>query len=132
MFIAALEVVSRKWKCRIGISGWSISADYERLTNTRYADDISLYAKSLDELTFMMEILDEELAAIGLRMHDVKTKILSTSSDPQCEWVDIAGMMIEILKKDCSHKYLGRILNMDGSKRIGIDISLLLSLLLGW
>ena len=31
-------------------------------------------------------------------------------------------MMIEILKKDCSHKYLGRLLNMDANKRIGIEL----------
>ena len=81
-----------------------------------------MYSKSLDELTFMMEILDEELAAIGLRMHDTKIKILTSAANPQFHWVEIRGMMIEILKRDCSRKYLGRLLSMDSSKRIGIEL----------
>ena len=46
----------------------------ERLTNTRYADDILLYAKSLEELQEMLGLLHDELAAVGLQMHEVKRK----------------------------------------------------------
>ena len=42
-------------------------------------DDILLYAKSLEELSVMLEILSEELVAIGLLMHEM-TKILAFSN----------------------------------------------------
>ena len=38
----------------------------DRLTNARYADDVLLYAKSLDELRKMTELLIIELRSIGL------------------------------------------------------------------
>ena len=51
--------------------------------NTLYADYILLYVKPLDDFTLMMDILDEELAFVGLRMHDMKTKILTRNDSPQ-------------------------------------------------
>ena len=122
LFNAALEGAFRKWKRRIGEAGWRIRMNFERLTNTRYADDILVYAKSLEELMMMMEMLGEELAAIGLSMHETKTKILTTSTNPQFQWVEIRGMMIEILQRDHCHKYLGRLLNMDPTKRINFEL----------
>ena len=51
LFNAALEHVMRKWKLRIFGFGWMLSEipGAERLTNERYADDLLLFAKSLDE-----------------------------------------------------------------------------------
>ena len=43
-----------------------------RLTNTRYADDILLYAKSLEELTKITDLLLGELQKIGLRLNSDK------------------------------------------------------------
>ena len=76
-------------------------------------DDVLLYVKPLEEFTRMREILAEEFAKIGLEMHPMKTKLFSSSDALGYDWIDINGMMIEILKKDQSHKYLGRLLNMD-------------------
>ena len=70
----------------------------------------------------MMELLGEELAAIGLTMHELKTKILITSINPRFHSVEIGGMMIEILQKDHCHRYLGRLLNMDPNKRIDFEL----------
>ena len=94
LFNAALEGAFRRWKRRIGEAGWRIRMSFERLTNTRYADDILVYAKSLEELMIMMELLGEELAAIGFAMHELKTKILTTSINPRFHSVEIGGMMI--------------------------------------
>ena len=79
LFNAALEMVFRKWKRRLADHGWLISPEHERLTNTRYADDILVYGKTLEELGQMMEMLHDELAAVGLHMHESKTKILTSS-----------------------------------------------------
>ena len=96
LFNAALESAFKRWKLRIGTSGWKIKANHERLTNTRYADDVLLYAKSLEELSGMLEMLSEEFGKIGLEMHSMKTKILSSSDVPGYDWIDINGMMIQV------------------------------------
>ena len=50
LFNAALELAFRRWKVRLNGHGWLFDAEKERLSNSRYADDILLYAKSLEEL----------------------------------------------------------------------------------
>ena len=78
------------------------------MTNTRYADDILIYSKGLNELKVMMELLHDELLAVGLRMHEGKTKILTSRDSCAQSSVDVRGMPIAILSHDASHRYLGR------------------------
>ena len=59
-----------------------------RLTNTRYADDILLYARSLPELKEMTEILIPELNAVGLHLNSKKTKILHNENISIIDYVD--------------------------------------------
>jgi len=47
LFNAGLEMAFRRWKAGLGTHGWLLDALGDRLTNTRFADDIMLYAKSL-------------------------------------------------------------------------------------
>ena len=47
LFNAALELVFGRWKMKLGEHGWHINVSTENLTNTRYADDVLLYAKTL-------------------------------------------------------------------------------------
>ena len=64
LFNAGLELALARWKCNLSQHGLHVGGT-ERLTNIRYADDILLFAKSLEELVFMMESLVHELAHIG-------------------------------------------------------------------
>ena len=100
------------WKRRLRSEGILIHESMERLTNTRYADDILLYGKSLEEIFDMTEILIEELDKVGLRLHPGKCKILHThlDEDGEKDFVDIAGDFIKILHDGDSHRYLGRLL----------------------
>ena len=50
----------------------------QRLTNILWADDIMLYAKSLDELIFIMESLVHQLAQGGLLLSSSKPQIFIT------------------------------------------------------
>ena len=70
LFNAVIEYVFQRWKRRLSYHGWLLFPGVERLTNTRYADDILLYAKSLPELQQMLEMLIEELARVGLEVHE--------------------------------------------------------------
>ena len=75
LFNAALEIVFQRWKEKLRNHGWHIGSNQENLTNTRYADDVLLYAKSMEELKEMLELLLDELRHVGLEMHESKTKI---------------------------------------------------------
>ena len=80
----------------------------QRLTHVRYADDIIVYAKTADELIFMMNALVDELNKIGLHLSPLKTKILTTVDVGAQLYLDIASSMLEVLMHSDVHKYLGR------------------------
>ena len=47
-----------------------------RLTNTRYADDILIYAKSVRALDIMGTIVIKEFSDVGVQVNARKTRIL--------------------------------------------------------
>ena len=105
----------RKWKTKVGSDGGFAlhsNLEYERLTNIRYADDIIMFAKSIDEAQRMIELLVEVFAECGLELNAKKTKILSTSttSTQQVALITEYGA-VDIVPKQKVHKYLGRAFN---------------------
>ena len=102
--------------------GFQLSGDAaDRLTNVRFADDLILFAKSLCEVEEMTALLVEEFAKAGLVANGSKTKVLTTDaavfSGPTPLLVDIAGMLVEVIKAGSSHKYLGKSLPGDLTSR---------------
>jgi len=90
LFNAGLEHAMRILKLRLQHCGFDLG-NGEILTNGRYAGDLMLYAKHCDDLVFMMEIVIEELSALGPHLNTSKTKILTTHGFdrpyvPGCWW----------------------------------------------
>ena len=115
LFNCVLDHAIAKWKLRIGNCGLLVQPATERLTNSRYADDIFVYAKSLNEAIFMMETLVEELAKVGLSLNADKTKILRGPIEDDgfdVSFVHIASDLVEVLDVQSSHKYLGKQLTL--------------------
>ena len=79
LFNAALEHALRKWKRKVAGQGFQLGGT-ERLTNTRYTDDIMPFAKSVEKLVDMLELLYPELASVGLELNVAKTKILTNAN----------------------------------------------------
>ena len=50
LFNAVIEYVFQRWKRRLSFHGWLLSPGVEKLSNTRYADNILVNVKSLPEL----------------------------------------------------------------------------------
>ena len=121
LFNAGLEHAMRKWKHRLQHCGFDLG-NGEILTNVRYADDLMLYAKHCDELVFMMELLIEELSAVGLHLNTSKTKILTTTALADRMFLDVGGDMIEVVHGQETHKYLGKKLPGDLSARATVDV----------
>ena len=119
LFNAALEIVFQRWKEKLRNHGWHIGSNQENLTNTRYADDVLLYAKSMKELKEMLELLLDELRHVGLEMHESKTKILSSRQIPY-DSLTVRDLTIQILPVEGSHKYLGKLLCLDPASRVNL------------
>ena len=74
LFNCALDVAFLRWRRRLNHHG-ILMENGRRITNVRYADDILLYGKSLQEVSFILEILLEDLRHIGLSLSAKKSKI---------------------------------------------------------
>lgn len=111
LFNACLEQAIRKWKARLTSQGVALEprASAEKLTNLRYADDLLLVGKSLQEVTDMLELLVETLKDYGLDLHPDKTVILSTAPPPEAPTFHETNVgLLKVLHRSGSHKYLGR------------------------
>ena len=83
LFNAVLEFAMQKWKAQLLLDesfALHSNAEYGRLTNIRYADDIILFAKSLDEAQRMIESVVRVFAECGLELNARKTKKNSTTT----------------------------------------------------
>ena len=111
LFNAALEQAMRQWKGLLASHGFALVPDRqaERLTNIRYADDLLLMGKSLEEVVEMMELLVQVLEEFGLSINVKKTMVMCTVDAPTCKtFVDTNVGFLELLTANGLHKYLGR------------------------
>ena len=114
LFNAGLEEAMRRWKSRLGSKGWRIDTDIgsERLTNVRYADDLLLFATSMEDAIDMLSRLKQELRMVGLSVNSGKTKILTTESQHICDerplFIECDDSFVEVVPEGKVHKYLGR------------------------
>ena len=121
IFNCVLDVAFENWRVQLGTEGILISNSVSRLTDTRYADDVLLYAKSLEELQKMTELLIVELKKVGLELNAEKTKILHSSVEDDGanrDYVDINGDFVRVLHGNECHRYLGRFLSLSAPDRI--------------
>ena len=56
----------------------------------------------------MVEMLSEELLAIGLNLNASKTKFFTTVHLESLLYLDVSGGLVEVMFGDNFHKYLGR------------------------
>ena len=121
LFNAALESAMKRWKERLHNRGLLLQLGCERLTNLRYADDLVIFGRTIGEAVFMYEALVEELSRAGLSINGGKTKVLTTVEeifeDRAPLLVEAAGSLLEVVKCNGSHKYLGRMFSGDLRKR---------------
>ena len=125
IFNCVLDIAFENWEVQLNDEGIYIGDLRKRLTNTKYADDVLLYAKSLEELQRMTELLIGELRKVGLHLNADKTKILHSSiydvgSDR--DYVDINGEFVHVLHEEKSHRYLGRHVSLSPEYRLRVEL----------
>ena len=126
LFNCILDMTFDLWRASLTHEEIFIAHGRSRLTNIRYADDILLYAKSLDELVSMIEELLHQMKKIDLSLNDKKTKVLRcfpSDEDSSINVIEIFGELIKILDEEDSHRYLGRQLCISPSGRVNIEVN---------
>ena len=118
LFNAGLEQAIKRWKQRLCDHGLKLTNnDDERLTHVRFADDLIIYASTMNELTDMLDMLADEFKIMGLELNGSKSKIFSTDpnvfANDNPSYVNTADDMIEIVRANQTHKYLGTSLQGD-------------------
>ncbi len=85
--------------------GMGIRVNGKWITNLRFADDITLIGKSVEELNLMLIELMKEYRKVGLEINASKTKLMSKEEGIKSIWVNQTE--IENVGK---YKYLGQII----------------------
>ena len=97
----------------------------ETITDLDYADDVALLTETLEVLLLALDVLKEEARPLGLEVNWQKTKIQTTTTDPDTTpaSVQVSGNSVEVAQ---SFVYLGAEIHSTGSsepevrRRIGI------------
>ena len=115
LFNALLERVMMSAKGQFAAKKYGIQmgpTESTRITNLRFADDVLLVGRSLNQVSAMLESVYIEAQKVGLQLHPEKTKIITSTGRaqgrPQNRSVNIGSMKIEVLPRTSSIKYLGR------------------------
>jgi hypothetical protein len=120
LFNVTLEQALQRWKRQLTTHGLALVPDEqaERMTNIRFADDIMIIGKSLEEVVEMLELLIEILSEYGLDLNIGKTMILTTDNPPTTKTLAaVEEGFVEILSCHKVHKYLGRAFSGDLRER---------------
>ena len=122
-FNCVLDIAFDKSRLSLHQKNVFIAYGLPRLTNARYAEDVLLYAKSLDELISMTEGLMDALQQIGLNLNTKKTKVQRYNpfeEESTINFTEIGGDFFKIEGDDEFHRCLGRLLSTSLSNRTNI------------
>ena len=139
LFNALLEKVISRVKAAYAEKNYGIqmsfghleTANGTRLTNLRFADDVLIIGRSLQQLSDMLLLLQAESAVSGLQLHPKKTKIISSTNRehrPRNKAVRVGDMKIDVLARSDKIKYLGRQITFEN----GIQVELSNRIKAGW
>lgn len=84
-----------------------------------------LYAKSLEELRGMIELLTLELQMVGLHLNEAKTKLFTTNELAFPERVEIHGRTVTVLVADDAHT--PNLFGQESVRSVGASVSLCLA-----
>ena len=83
------------------------------LSNLRFADDVLLFATSLEQLQKMLREFKKSTPRVGLKIHPGKTKILSNQARTETRKYRLTTSKL----KCCPHKVLGATIPATGNER---------------
>ena len=106
LFNCILDIAFDEWYASLRDEKIFIVHGLARFTNTRYADDVFLYAKSFEEFVSMKESLMIALQRIGLILNTQKTKILlcnPSMDESTLNFVEIGDGFVKVFNDNEFH-----------------------------
>ncbi|XP_063635113.1 uncharacterized protein LOC134805838 [Cydia splendana] len=91
--------------------GLGININGEYITHLRFADDIVVMAKSMEELSMMLDDLNRVSQRVGLKMNMDKTKLMSNANVVPIP-VSVGNSVLEVVD---SYIYLGQVVQLGRS-----------------
>ena len=124
LFCAVLEWAMRDWKQTGQNFGIQLQTNAQALTDLRFADDILLFALSLQQILVMVRSLILCLRQVGLILNASKTKLMTTQAQPPNRvWLH-EETYIDIVRDGSTHKWLGCQLSMSGDQTSDVEFHL--------
>ena len=112
------------WKQSGHHFGIQLQRNVQALTDLRFADDILLFALSLQQILEMLRSLVVYLRQVGLVLNASKTKLMTTQAQPPDRVWFQADSCIDVVHGSSSHRWLGCQLSMDGDHTADVEFHL--------
>ena len=107
LFCSVLEMSMANWRDEMEHLGLDLCDGGRSLLDLRFADDILIFGPNYHVIGVLLDKLVENLAAVGLQLNTQKTKVLTTQAQPPSQLQTPNGLIISVLDRESSHKWLG-------------------------
>ena len=92
------------------------------LLDLRFADDILIFGTDYHVIGALLDKLVENLAAVGLQLNTQKTKVLTTQAQPPSQLQTPNGLIISVLDRESTYKWLGCMLTTAPAQTTTCDV----------
>ena len=122
LFCSVLEMSMANWRDEMEHLGLNLGDGGRSLLDLRFADDILIFGADYHVVGILLDKLVENLAAVGLQLNVQKTKVLTTQAQPPSRLQTPNGLIISVLDKESSHKWLGCMLTTAPAQTTTCDV----------
>ena len=117
LFCAVLQWAMREWRAEVETNiGFNLMDGGPNLLDSRFADDILVFAQSRVEAGSLLDALVKLLDRVGLLLNPRKTMVITNEAQPPQTIATTAGVILKVLPRDAGPKWLGSMLTSRGSK----------------
>ena len=122
LFCSVLEMSMANWRDEMEHLGLNLGDGGRSLLDLRFADDILIFVADYHVVGVLLDKLVENLAAVGLQLNVQKTKVLTTQARPPSRLQTPNGLIISVVDKESSHKWLGCMLTTAPAQTTTCDV----------
>ena len=107
LFCSVLEMSMGNWRDEMKHLDLDLCDGGRSLLDLRFADDILIFGTDYHVIGVLLDKLVENLTTVGLQLNTEKTKVLTTQAQPPLQLQTPNGLIISVLNRESSHKWLG-------------------------
>ena len=122
LFCSVLEMSMANWRDEMERLGLDLRDGGRSLLDLRFADDILIFGTDYHVIGVLLDKLVENLAAVGLQLNALKTKVLTTQAQPPSQLQTPNGLTISVLDRESSHKWFGCMLTTSTVQTTTCDV----------